>query len=61
MGAIVAFEIEIIKMDTIFKLSQGRDAESYQNIIAKLKEQDEDGQVIAEEMEKREKQVFPKD
>ena len=59
MGAIVAFEIEVKEMDTIFKLSQDRDAESYQNIINKLKEQDEDGRVIAAEMEKRAKQLFP--
>lgn len=59
MNAIVAFEIEVIKMDTVFKLSQDRDAESYHNIITKLKEQGEDGQVIAAEMEKRTKEVFP--
>ncbi len=59
MGAIVAFEIEIKEIDTVFKLSQDRDAESYQNIIKKLKEQDEDGRVIAAEMEKREKDLFP--
>ncbi len=57
--AIVAFEIEIKEMDTVFKLSQDRDAKSYQNIIARLKEQGEDGQVIAAEMEKRTKEVFP--
>ncbi len=59
MGAIVAFEIEVQEMDTVFKLSQDRDAESYQNIIKKLKEQDEDGRVIAAEMEKRTKELFP--
>jgi transcriptional regulator len=59
MKAIVAFEIEIKEMDTVFKLSQDRDYESYQNIIKKLKEQDESGKVIAAEMEKRTKQVFP--
>ncbi|MFT5822649.1 MAG: transcriptional regulator [Crocinitomix sp.] len=58
MGAIVAFEIEVKEFDTVFKLSQDRDAESYQNIIQKLKEQDEDGRVIAAEMEKREKALF---
>lgn len=58
MGAIVAFEIEVQEMDHVFKLSQDRDAESYQNIIRKLKEQDEDGRVIAAEMEKREKSLF---
>lgn len=61
MQAIVAFEIEIVEMDTVFKLSQNRDFESYQNIIKKLKEQDEDGRVIAAEMEKRTKQLFPEE
>ncbi|OFY54312.1 MAG: hypothetical protein A2X22_13120 [Bacteroidetes bacterium GWF2_49_14] len=59
MGAIVAFEIEVTAIDTVFKLSQDRDAESYQNIIKKLTEQDEDGRVIAAEMEKRAKKLFP--
>jgi transcriptional regulator len=58
MHAIVAFEIEVKEMDTVFKLSQDRDAESYHNIIKKLKEQDEDGQVIASEMEKRAEELF---
>lgn len=57
--AIVAFEIEIQEMDAIFKLSQDRDAQSYRNIIAKLREQDEAGRVIAEEMEGRYERVFP--
>ena len=59
MGAIVAFEIEVKEIDTVFKLSQDRDAESYQNIINKLKEQDENGRGIAAEMEKRAKELFP--
>ncbi len=59
MGAIAAFEIEVKEMDTVFKLSQDRDIESYQNIIKKLKEQDEDARVIAAEMEKRVKEFFP--
>ncbi|MGI9551905.1 MAG: FMN-binding negative transcriptional regulator [Aurantibacter sp.] len=59
MGAIVAFEIEVKEIDTVFKLSQDRDAKSYRNIIKKLKEQDEDGRVIASEMEKRAKELFP--
>lgn len=61
MHMIVAFEIEVKEMDTVFKLSQDRDSESYQNIIKKLKEQDEDGRVIAAEMEKRTKELFPDD
>jgi transcriptional regulator len=51
--AIVAFEIEIMELDTVFKLSQDRDEKSYDTIIARLKQQDENGQVIAAEMEKR--------
>ena len=58
MKAIVAFEIEVNAMDTVFKLSQDRDLTSYQNIIHKLKDQDEAGRVIAAEMEKRMKDVF---
>jgi len=59
MPFIVAFEIEITAMDTVFKLSQDRDYESYQNIIEKLRQQDEAGRVIATEMQKRIGKVFP--
>ena len=59
LNAIVAFEIEVLEMDNVFKLSQDRDAESYHNIKEKLKEQGEDGRAIASEMEKRTKQLFP--
>ena len=59
VNAIVAFEIEVQEMDTVFKLSQDRDAKSYKNIIDRLKQQDEAGQVIAAEMEKRTSEVFP--
>ncbi len=57
--AIVAFEIEIKELDTVFKLSQDRDAKSYDNIQQHLKAQGEDGRIIAGEMEKRTKDVFP--
>lgn len=59
MKMIVAFEIEVKEMDTVFKLSQDRDEKSYENIIKKLRQQGESGQVIAEEMEKRTREVFP--
>jgi len=59
MKAIVVFEIEVKEMDNVFKLSQDRDFNSYHNIIEKLKEQGEDGRVIAAEMKKRIKEVFP--
>ena len=61
LGMIAGFEIEIINIDTVFKLSQDRNAESYQNIIRKLEEQNEDSRVIAEEMKKREKDLFSKE
>lgn len=57
---IVGFEIEITQIDTVFKLSQDRDMESYQNIIDALKKQDEDSKTIALEMEKRKKELFEK-
>lgn len=59
MKVIVAFEIEVTDINNVFKLSQDRDEQSYHNIIEKLKEQGEDGQVIAAEMEKRTKELFP--
>ena len=39
--------------NAVFKLSQDRDAQSYLNIIGKLKSKDHDAQAIALEMEKR--------
>lgn len=59
MKGIVAFEIEVTEMDNVFKLSQDRDFQSYHNIIRQLKEQGDDGHVIADEMEKRTKKQFP--
>jgi len=58
MKAIVAFEIEIIEMDNVFKLSQNRDAESYANIKEKLSEQGPASKFIADEMEKRAGELF---
>jgi len=61
MKAIVAFEVEVTEMNNVFKLSQDRDQRSYHNIIEKLNEQGSDGQVIAAEMEKRTRALFPDD
>ncbi len=60
MGAIAGFEIEVDEIDTVFKLSQDRDLESYKNIIAQLNQQDESSKAIANEMDKRMDQTFPK-
>lgn len=53
MKAIIAFEIEVQEVDHVFKLSQNRDEESYNNIIAKLKQGDADAKQVAELMEQR--------
>jgi transcriptional regulator len=58
MKAIIAFEIEVEAIENVFKLSQNRDKESYHNIIKKLELQDADAKGIAEEMRKREGQLF---
>jgi transcriptional regulator len=56
MKAIVAFEIEITSIEHVFKLSQNRDKESYENIIEQLQQGDKDAKAIAEIMkEKRER------
>ncbi|MBK8847156.1 MAG: FMN-binding negative transcriptional regulator [Bacteroidetes bacterium] len=60
MKAIIVFEIEITSLDTVFKLSQDRDEQSFLNIISKLKTRDENGRVIASEMEKRYNTLYPK-
>lgn len=59
MHYIVAFEIAVKEMDTVFKLSQDRDEASYHNIKLRLKQQGAQEQAIAAEMEKRTKQLFP--
>ena len=60
MKAIVAFEVEITAIENVFKLSQNRDEKSFQNIMSKLNEQGRDGKFIAEEMKKRQQQLFGK-
>jgi transcriptional regulator len=56
--AIVAFEVEVVQIDNVFKLSQNRDEKSYHTIIDKLDAQDADGKFIAGEMKKRTSQLF---
>lgn len=58
MQAIAGFEIEILKLDTVFKLSQNRDEQSYDHIITQLKQKDENAQRIAAAMEQRRKNLF---
>ena len=60
MKAIVAFEVEVTSIDNVFKLSQNRNEKSFHSIIEKLKVQGSDGEFIAEEMKKRQQQLFGK-
>ncbi len=60
MKAIVAFEVQVERLDHVFKLSQNRDEASYHNIIKKLSEQGGDGKAIADIMQERITKVFPK-
>ena len=56
INGLVAFEIKIERIEAASKLSQNRDAESYQSVIDHLKTSDAyDSKRIAEEMEKRKK------
>ena len=59
MKAIVPFEIEVKDLQHVFKLSQDRDEQSYDNIVKELKKQEGDAKKIAEIMEKRKGKVFP--
>jgi transcriptional regulator len=56
--SIIAFELEVTKLEHVFKLSQNRDHQSYLNIMEQLKKGDRDAQEIAEEMNKRTSNLF---
>ena len=58
MKAIVAFEVEVEEMDHVFKLSQNKDLESFENIVSKLQEGSADDRAVATEMLKRKNQLF---
>jgi len=60
LKAIVAFEVEVLSIDNVFKLSQNRNEKSFQNIMDKLNEQGSDGKFIAGEMKKIQHQLFGK-
>lgn len=56
--AIVAFEIAVEDIGNVFKLSQNRDAASFDNIIDKLKARDAGAAMIADEMASRKDELF---
>jgi transcriptional regulator len=51
-GAIVAFEVEVESLDHVFKLSQNKDAQTFQQILAKLDQGTAMDRKVAEEMRK---------
>lgn len=57
---IVGFEIEVRELENVFKRSQNRDEQSYENIIRELSAQGGDGLALAGEMRKRKNEVFSK-
>ena len=56
--AIVAFEIKLLQTDAVFKLSQNRDEQSFDNIVSKLSSGNWEEKAVAEEMSKRKQQFF---
>lgn len=59
--AIIGFEIEVVELNNVFKLSQNRDEASYHQIIHRLQEGDAPAQWIAAEMQRRTSQLFKTD
>ncbi|HEY4934929.1 MAG TPA: FMN-binding negative transcriptional regulator [Puia sp.] len=55
MQAIVAFEVEVLSIRNVFKLSQNRDKQSHANIISQLSNQEEDAREIARAMDEKNK------
>lgn len=57
--AILGFEVKITHLEHVFKLSQNRDQQSFENIIGHLKKGNAGAQAIAAEMTKRKATFFP--
>lgn len=60
MQAIIAFEIEVVSVQHVFKLSQNRDEKSYENIVYHLSEQDAEAKAVADTMKQNASSVFKK-
>lgn len=58
--AIVAFEVTVDTLENVFKLSQNRDRQSFENISGQLHHQGGDGAVLAAEMNSRKEELFGK-
>jgi len=60
MQAIVAFEIEVVSVQHVFKLSQNRDEKSYENIVHHLSQQDAEAKAVADTMKQNASSIFRK-
>jgi len=58
MPAIIGIELKLDQIDNVFKLSQNRDHNSYQNIISHLKKQGDAPSRVAQAMEDRSDELF---
>lgn len=52
MKAIVAFEIEVTKLEHVFKLSQNKPAKTQENIVQHLEQGNQDEQAVATDMKR---------
>lgn len=57
--AIEGFEIEITSTEAVFKLSQNRTPEDFDNIVKELQQRGGESSLVAEEMLKRREAYFP--
>jgi transcriptional regulator len=59
MKAIAGFRIEVTRIEVAYKLSQNRDAESYDNVVRELgKREDDNSLAVSEEMARRRETLF---
>jgi transcriptional regulator len=58
MKAIAAFEVEVTKLDAVFKLSQNRNEKDYDHIVHQLKGEGGEAAEVGKLMEERKAKVF---
>lgn len=60
MKAIIAFEVEVMEINHVFKLSQNQKEKDYNSIVLELKKQGGEAEAVGELMEERKHKVFEK-
>lgn len=58
MKAIIGFEMEVIELENVHKVSQNRDEKSYMNIIEKLEQKGDAGKFLAGKMKENASRLF---